>query len=110
MALHRSGLPSLAQQAWSGVPYVAHPERPAWPVNPFPKGIRPGSATDKILSALNAKHPRWLEHCELMRMIGRSRGAVTWGLRYLAAHGLVRSIPSCRHPQYRRYRAVLQNE
>lgn len=111
MAVFRGrGLPTLAQQALAGpAPYVARSaeaERPAWPVNPFPKGIRPGSATEKILAALNTAHPRWLEHWQLMSITGCSRGAVAWGMRYLAAHGLVRSIASARHPQYLRYSAV----
>ncbi len=84
----------------------AEAECPPWPVNPFPKGIRPGSATDKVQRILETHHPRWLEHCELMRMTGLSRGAVTWALRYLSEHGMTRSIPSVRHQSYRRYQFV----
>jgi DNA-binding transcriptional regulator GbsR (MarR family) len=57
--------------------------------------------------ALNSAHPRWMEHWELMQITGRSRGAVCWGVRYLAENGLVRSIKSARHPQYLRYQAVI---
>lgn len=80
--------------------------RPAWPLNPFPPGIRPGSATAKVKAALEAAHPRWMEHHELMRTTGYSRGAVTWGLRYLSEQGGVRSIPSARHQKYRRYQII----
>lgn len=85
----------------------AEAEKPPWPANPFPKGIRCGSASEKILRALVQAHPRWMEHWELMRVTGRSRGAVCWGIRYLAESGLLRSIPSARHPSYRRYQAIL---
>lgn len=80
--------------------------RPAWPLNPFPPGIRPGSATAKVKAALDAAHPEWLEHCDLMRMTGHSRGAVAWGLRYLAERGMVRSIQSARRQTYRRYQII----
>lgn len=79
-------------------------EHQPWPVNPFPSGIRPGSATEKIRAILTAEPLRWFEHHQLMRLTGHSRGAVTWGLRYLQEHELVRSIPSARQSQYRRYR------
>ncbi len=78
------------------------------PLNPFPKGARSGSATSQVLDALRSAHPRWLEHWELMRITGRSRGAVTWGMRFLGERGLVRSIKSARNPQYRRYQAVVK--
>ncbi len=81
-------------------------QRPAWPSNPFPKGIREGSATDNILAALTAAHPRWLEHWELMQITGRSRGAISWGMRYLQERKLVMSTKSARHPQFLRYRVV----
>lgn len=84
----------------------AEVERPPWPPNPFPKGIRTGSATEKVLHALKAAHPRWLEHWELMQVTGRSRGAVAWGMRYLQERGMVRSIKSGRHPSYLRYQSV----
>lgn len=85
-------------------------QRPPWPLNPFPRGIREGSATEAVLNALSDGYPRWFENCELMRLTGRSRGAVAWALGYLAEHGLVRSIPSARHPQYRRYQGVLGSQ
>lgn len=104
-------LPSMFDQfmsiAASSAAAKAEAQRPAWPPNPFPKGVRTGSATEKVLHALKAAHPRWLEHGELMQLTGRSRGAVTWGMRYLQKQGLVRSIQSARHPSYLRYQAVI---
>jgi hypothetical protein len=81
-------------------------QRPPWPANPFPKGIRDGSATEKILAALNEAHPRWLEHWELMQITGRSRGAIAWGLRYMQERKMVMAIKSARHPKFLRYRVV----
>lgn len=104
------GFPSLFDMiqgaAASAAADRAAATRPAWPLNPFPPGIRPGSASEKVKAALEAVHPKWLEHCDLMRMTGHSRGAVTWALRYLAEQGMVRSIPSARHQKYRRYQFV----
>lgn len=98
----------LFEQLMAAASHAAmHPEQPRqWPMNPFPRGVRPGSATEKILVALNSAHPRWFEHWELMRICGRSRGAVSWAMAYLQQHGLARSIQSSRNPQYRRYQAV----
>ncbi|TAJ20775.1 MAG: hypothetical protein EPO47_05115 [Rugosibacter sp.] len=103
-------LPSILEQMMSisasAATAKADVERPPWPPNPFPKGIRTGSATEKVLQALKAAHPRWLEHWELMQITGRSRGAVSWGMRYLQERGMVRSIRSARHPSYLRYKSV----
>lgn len=107
----RAPLPSLLEQAMGCASSFAaaklEAQRPAWPVNPFPKGIREGSATEKILRALEDAHPRWLEHWELMQITGRSRGAIAWGLRYMQERGLVRAIPSAKHPQYLRYQLII---
>lgn len=103
-------LPSMFEQfmsaATSATAAKAEEQRQPWPSNPFPKGIRDGSATELILEALKEAHPRWLEHWELMRITGRSRGAIAWGMRYLGERGMVRSIQSARHPSWRRYQAV----
>lgn len=80
----------------------------SWPLNPFPKGIRPGSSTDRILVALQAAHPRWLERFEIMRIAQCSRGGADWGVAYLAERGLVRSIRSFRSQRYRRYQATMK--
>ena len=79
---------------------------PPWPANPFPKGIRPGSVTDKVRAVTLSAHPKWFEHNELMRLCGGSRGAIAWAVRYLQHHGLLRSIESVKRPGYRRYQAV----
>lgn len=111
MPAAKQPLPSLREQLM-GAASAAHQlaeeaQRPPWPLNPFPRGVRPGSVTDKVLRLLVARYPRWHEHHELMWRTGASRGGIAWAVRYLAAHQLVRSIPSARHPQYRRYQAVL---
>ena len=104
------GIPSLLEQvqgcAASAAAAKVEAERPPWPVNPFPRGMKDGSATQKIITALEAAYPRWLECWQLMQITGRSRGAIAWGMRYLAEHGLVRSVQSARHPQYLRYQAM----
>lgn len=107
----RAPLPSLLEQAMGCAASFAaaklEAQRPPWPSNPFPKGIKSGSATDLSLAALTAAHPRWLEHWELMQITGRSRGAISWGMRYLQERKLVMSTKSAKHPNYLRYRAVI---
>lgn len=77
-----------------------------WPANPFPKGMRPACGTERIYLALLAAHPKWMEHHEIMEAANCSRGAVSWGVRYLAHHGMVRSVGSVRHQSYLRYQAI----
>lgn len=105
-------LPSMFAQLMAAASHAAmQPERPRqWPLNPFPRGIRAGSATDKCLKALQANEGKWLEVCDLMRITGHSRGAIAWAMRYLGAQGLVRSIPSARHSAYKRYQAITHKE
>jgi hypothetical protein len=107
----RAPLPSLLEQAMGCATSFAaaklEAQRPAWPPNPFPKGMREGSATELVLCALYESHPRWLEHWELMQITGRSRGAISWGMRYLQERGRVRSCKSAKHPQYLRYQVVI---
>lgn len=116
-ARDRIRLPSLYQQLMAAAACAAMcpgTSRPAWPTNPFSPGVRGGSVTQKVLVVLVDQHPRWLEHRDLMRMTGGSRGAIAWAVRYLQEHGLARSIPStsCRPqgggPQLRRYQAVIE--
>lgn len=111
MSRRASGPPSLLDlvmgAAASAARAKAEAQRPPWPLNPFPKGVREGSVTDKVLHVLRMRHPRWHEHRELMRLTGASRGGIAWAVRYLQERGLVRSIPSARHPNYHRYQAVL---
>lgn len=99
-------LPSLYQQLMAHASAAAHDKPRQWPMNPFPPGVRSGSVTDKVLAVVVLDHPRWFEHHELMRLAGGSRGAIAWAVRYLQEHNMVRSIPSSRHPSYKRYQAV----
>lgn len=105
-----SGVPSLFAQllsaSASAAQAKAEAERPPWPVNPFPKGIRPGSATDRVLAELRRAHPQHLEHGQLRFNLNTTRGMVTWALRFLEARGLVERLHDPRNPSYRRWRAV----
>lgn len=82
----------------------AEAERPPWPVNPFPKGIRPGSVTDRVLQELQREAPGVLEHGQLRMRCAASRGAVNWATAYLCAHDLIEQLQDPRSPMYRRYR------
>lgn len=96
---------SLVQQILD----APHEQERAWPLNPFPRGPRPGCATERIMLALLDAHPRWLEAYELRLIAECKRGALAWGVRYLAERGRIRSIPSFRHPGYCRYQAVMND-
>ncbi len=104
-------VPSLFAQLLSASASAAQAKaeaaRPPWPLNPFPRGIRPGSATDRVLAELRRVHPQHLEHGQLRFNLNASRGMVTWALRYLEAHGLVKRLPDPRNPSFRRWRAVV---
>lgn len=100
-----SMLSLFASAAASAAQAKAEAEPRTWPVNPFPRGIRPGSATDRVLAELKRAYPQHLEHGQLRMNLGLRRGAVTWALRYLEAHGLVARVSDPRNPQYRRWRA-----
>lgn len=104
------GMPSLYEMLMAAAASAAmNPDQPQqWPVNPFPSGVRQGSVTDRVLIAVVEHHPKWLEHYELIRLTGGSRGAIAWAVRYLQEHGKLRSIQSARNPQYRRYQAVIE--
>lgn len=107
----RDRLPSLCEQVVAAASAANSAQRPAWPHNPFPTGVRAGSVTDKVLQLLVSKYPRWHDHREIMRLTGASRGGIAWAVRYLQERHLVRSIASANgHPQYRRYQAVLVKE
>lgn len=103
-------VPSLFQQllsaSASAAQAKAEAERPPWPVNPFPKGIRPGSATDRVLAELRRVHPQHLEHGQLRFNLGISRGMCTWALRYCEEHGLVERLHDPRNPHFRRWRVT----
>lgn len=84
----------------------ADAEKPAWPPNPFPRGMRDGKCTDRVLAELKRVAPQHLEHGQLRMNLGLSRGAVCWALRYLEARGMVERLHDPRNPSYRRWRAV----
>lgn len=106
-----SGVPSMFAQLLSASASAAvakaEAERPPWPMNPFPSGIRAGSATGRVLAELRRVHPQQLEHGQLRFNLGASRGMVTWALKYLERQGLVERVSDPRNPSYRRWRAVL---
>lgn len=97
----------LLSASASAVQTKADAEKPAWPPNPFPRGMRDGKCTDRVLAELRRAYPQHLEHGQLRMNLGLSRGMVTWGLRYLEARGLVERLHDPRNPSYRRWRAVL---
>jgi hypothetical protein len=79
-------------------------QRPDWPINPFPKGIRQGSVTDRVLQELRQAYPQTLEHGQLRHRCQAARGAVNWATSFLIHLGKVQAFPDPRSPQYRRYR------
>jgi len=97
----------LLSASASAAAVKAEAERPPWPMNPFPSGMRSGSATERVLAELRCVHPQALEHGQLRCNLNASRGMVTWALRYLEAHGLVTRAADPRNPSYSRWRAVL---
>lgn len=100
-------LPSLCEQMVAAAACAAELRR-ASGGRPAARAPKSASVTRQVLVILGANHPRWHEHGELMRLTGASRGAISWAVRYLQERGLARSIHSNRHPQYRRYQAVVQ--
>lgn len=80
--------------------------KPPWPANPFPTGMRQGSATERVLAELRRVHPQPIEHGQLRFNLNASRGMVTWALKYLEHHGLVSRVHDPRHPHYRRWRVT----
>jgi len=111
MPAHGRKLPSLVEQVESlsvRSPAVAQ-MNPPWPPNPFPRGMRDGKCTDRVLLELKRAYPQHLEHGQLRMSLGLSRGAVCWALRYLEARGLVARIHDPRNSQYRRWRAVIKD-
>ncbi len=80
--------------------------KPPWPMNPFPSGIRAGSATERVMAELRRVHPQHLEHGQLRFNLGASRGMVTWALKYLESQDLVCRVHDPRHPHYCRWRAT----
>lgn len=103
-------VPSLSQQiiaaSAAAAVQAAEAQRPPWPLNPFPRGLRPGSGTDRVLQELRRVAPRPLEAGQLRMRCQISRGALAWAVRYLQEAGNIRAIPHHKHPQYFRYVAV----
>lgn len=103
-------LPGMFEQLMSAAASAdaarAEAARPPWPLNPFPKGIRPGSATDRVLAELRRVAPQPLEAGQLRFRCQAGRGAVAWATAYLIAHGLVQQLHDSRSPQYHRYQAI----
>ncbi len=85
----------------------AEATKPPWPVNPFPTGIRSGSATEAVLAELQRVAPKPLENGQLRFNLSITRGMATWALHYLESQGLVARVSDPRHPAYCRWRAVL---
>lgn len=105
-------VPSLFEQLLSASASAAQAkvERQPWPMNPFPRGIRPGSATEKVLAELQRVAPQSLEAGQLRMRCGISRGALAWAVSYLISAGEIRAVPHHRHPQYLRYSAITGKE
>lgn len=107
-------LPSMFEQFLSAAASAAaaktEAQRPAWPSNPFPTGIRQGSITDKVLQELRLAYPQSLEHGQLRHRCQAGRGAVNWATSFLIHLGKVQSFPDPRSPQYRRYRLASNGE
>lgn len=101
-------LPSMFEQfmsaAASATAAKTEAQRPPWPSNPFPSGIRSGSVTDRVLAELRLAYPQTLEHGQLRHRCQAGRGAVNWATQFLIHLGKVESFPDPRSPQYRLYR------
>lgn len=76
--------------------------------NPRPAGvIRPGSATEAVLTLLCRRHPIYLNHAQIMLQTGRTTKAVSFALVYLKAQGHIESTADDgRNCRYQRYRAT----
>jgi len=101
-------IPSLFEQfmsaAASAAAAKADTERPPWPTNPFPRGIRDGSATDRVLAELRRVAPQALEAGQLRHRCQAKRGAVAWAVRYLEEKDLIEKLQDPRSTMYLRYR------
>lgn len=77
--------------------------------NPRPPGvIRQGSATEAVLECLRAHHGQFLTHNQIMFKTRRTQKALTHGLSFLRALGMVEvSSDDGRNARYLRYRAVI---
>jgi hypothetical protein len=105
-------LPSLFEMLMSASASAAkakeEAERPPWPSNPFPAGIRAGSTTDRVLAELRLAFPQSLEHGQLRHRCQAARGAVNWATSFLLHLGKITALTDPRSPQYKRYRLAPQ--
>lgn len=74
--------------------------------NPHPPGvIWQGSASDAVLSYLEAHPGRWSTSAELIVSTGRTHAAVSWALVYLRSLGAIEAATdAARNPRYLKYR------
>lgn len=75
-------------------------------MNPFPPGIRAGSATERVLAELRRAAPQALSHGQLKARCNAGRGAISWAVAYLADAGIIVKVPdnTRTHISYLRYR------
>ncbi len=75
--------------------------------NPRPAGvIRPGSATDTVLTLLVARRV-WMNFSQIRAQSGCTSGAMAWALNYLLAKKHVEAVgDDARNHRYQRYRAT----
>lgn len=73
--------------------------------NPRPAGvIRPGSATQAVLSLLQAHPGRWFTHFQIVQATDRTQKSVDWALLFLKGRGLIGTTSDDgRNSRYRRY-------
>lgn len=73
--------------------------------NPRPAGvIRPGSATQEVLSWLQSNPGRWFSHFQIVQATGRTSKSVDWALLFLKARGLIESTQDeWRNSRYLKY-------
>lgn len=88
---------------------VKRVERKVPKFNPRPPGVlHAGSASSALLQILRANPTTYYTHGRLMELTGRSHAAVSWGLKYLREHGLVRTVgDTSRNERWLKYAAVI---
>lgn len=68
-------------------------ERPALKFNPRPPGvIQSGSASEAVVRVLRARPGTYFNHGQLMKLTGRSHGAISWALKFLVHQGHITTI------------------
>ena len=98
-------IPSMFEMLLAQAASAANQEPPrTWPMNPFPRGVREGSVTDKVLTELRRVAPRALEHGHLRMRLNAGRGAVSWATAFLIHMGEIEQLSDPRSPMYRKYK------